>query len=142
GEETLARITAAKDAADAFMKLPRDNAGFDATKKRGFVVVGETLICFGSTEATLRGDSHTRAFRVDFEKEFGSVPLVSIAPAGAHTGGHGFTFGIFQMSPITTTGFTGLLNEAARKYPDPDDGGIKSTSSIMLSYVAFGPARK
>jgi hypothetical protein len=132
-QTTLSRITDANTLAENLLKNARNNQSWDENTRSGFVVVGETLICFGTHGASPAELPYTRKFDVTFPRQYATAPSVTITPICDSSG---FTFGIYKDFLPTPTGCSGYLNEASLKQEPA--GGAK----VKVSYVAIGKPAK
>jgi hypothetical protein len=136
-ETTLHDIIEAKGIADALIKSSKDNHDWSDKEKEGFVIVGSTLICFGTHLTTVPPSAvWTRKFSFTFPHVFASPPAVTITCV---TKGDGYTFGIYKGFTSTAEGCEGLLDEASRHWESGHGDLAAANAEVSVTYVAIGP---
>lgn len=133
GETTLQSITDAKGISEALIKQSRENQSWDPQMKRGYVVVGNMLICFGTEDATSTPRQHVRDFKFAFPRPFASPPTVNIT---CIADGSGSMFAIYSNFEPTQQDCKGTMAvTSGTESPGP-------IRSLKVTYVAIGPIAK
>jgi hypothetical protein len=104
------------------------SSSWDPVKQTGFVLFGETLICYGTASLQYKYTQHTCPFEFLFPKEFAGSPAVSQSVRVDDPKGSGYTYGVYR-SALTPTGYTGVLTEIQ---------GRDINTPVVMSYVAIG----
>jgi hypothetical protein len=120
-------VKANYDESKAVLEQLRGLAGATTKQEpdRGFIALGDTLICYGAHK--LAGTTHTRTFAFTFADSFTSPPFI-IATPNIDEKGSGDSFAIYR-SKITTTEYTGSLITVLNR---------PAGSDVTMHYIAIG----
>jgi hypothetical protein len=107
--------------------------------RRGFFILGDTQICFGTRDADPIADQpYNRSFAFAFDPPFESPPSVTVTASSATPG---YTFGIFDDGDgPTPSGLSGRLTEASREYTTATKEALNHLKDfrVRVSYIAVG----
>lgn len=127
---TLERITEANTLAENWIKNAKSTSQWDPVTQSGSLLLGDTLVCYGTASLQHKGSKHTYSFDFSFPKdrEFFAFPAIS---ESVRTKSNGETYAVFSHT-LTATAYTGVLNEAMGRDDD---------NPVTMSYVAIGKAK-